>query len=556
MRIRQLSIRNFRGIKELDWTIGARSVCLIGPNNATKTTILEAISLVLSPRWNATFSDSDFHKIDVTESIEITATICDLPDSLKPEQKYGGYLRGWNSGKGVIDEPGYEDKECLTVRLKVDKTLEPEWHVINDRAEIRIGARERAKFGVSRVGSFVDRDLTWGKGAALARVTESTNSIDFAGISRGAYDAVSRTDLRELESAAAEVEDMSKRYGVKPDFSFHARLNIDSVSIAAGALALHDENVPVRQYGLGSKRLVTLAMQKEVTDQGTILLIDEIEHGLDPYRLRSLVRLLRDDLCPQTENRSKLGQVFSTSHSPIAVVESDATELHVVRNNDGRTQVLQIPGELQAFVRSHPEALLAPRIVVCEGKTELGLLIGIDVKWTDDSGGAGMTYHGVFPIFGGGSTARGYAEKLKTLGYMVLLFVDGDVEIDSATLQEKGIETLVWADNFSTEKRVFFDLPSEAIIDMVKYAMEHNSCFRAMFLDQFSDIEELSARLDDNSTALDTRTFLANAADRSKAFKRIDHGERLGRRISQSLDSIPETDLFKKLASIRKWIVS
>ncbi len=89
MRIRHLSIKNFRGIKELDWTIEARNVCLIGMNDATKSTILDAIELVASPRWNPSISDSDFYNSEVEQAIVITATFGEFPKDLRGIDKFG-----------------------------------------------------------------------------------------------------------------------------------------------------------------------------------------------------------------------------------------------------------------------------------------------------------------------------------------------------------------------------------------------------------------------------------------------------------------------------------
>jgi putative ATP-dependent endonuclease of OLD family len=51
MRIVSLSIERFRCIEKLDWKIDGRSACLIGQGDSGKTTILDAIDFVLSPRW-------------------------------------------------------------------------------------------------------------------------------------------------------------------------------------------------------------------------------------------------------------------------------------------------------------------------------------------------------------------------------------------------------------------------------------------------------------------------------------------------------------------------
>lgn len=72
MRVRQLSIENFRGIRRLDWTlpVGQRLITLIGPGDSGKSTILEAVHLLLGDRWSVSFSDVDFFNVDPATPIQ------------------------------------------------------------------------------------------------------------------------------------------------------------------------------------------------------------------------------------------------------------------------------------------------------------------------------------------------------------------------------------------------------------------------------------------------------------------------------------------------------
>ena len=107
MKIRNISIRNFRGIQNLDWNITNPVNCLIGPGDSTKSTILDALEFVLFPHWNLVFSDTDFFNCDITATIELACAIAQLPNEIMALDKYGEYLRGWNSTDGVIDEPDH-----------------------------------------------------------------------------------------------------------------------------------------------------------------------------------------------------------------------------------------------------------------------------------------------------------------------------------------------------------------------------------------------------------------------------------------------------------------
>ena len=60
MKIKHIAIKNFRGIKKLDWKVTGDFICLIGTGDSTKSTILDAIECALTPKWNYVFEDTDF----------------------------------------------------------------------------------------------------------------------------------------------------------------------------------------------------------------------------------------------------------------------------------------------------------------------------------------------------------------------------------------------------------------------------------------------------------------------------------------------------------------
>lgn len=89
MKIKYIKIERFRGIRELEWRVGGDFVCLVGPGDSTKTTILDAVEFALSPRWNIPFDDSDFYDADTIAPIVITVTVGELPEEFKSDAKYG-----------------------------------------------------------------------------------------------------------------------------------------------------------------------------------------------------------------------------------------------------------------------------------------------------------------------------------------------------------------------------------------------------------------------------------------------------------------------------------
>lgn len=66
MRITRLHIENFRSIRNLDIELGGTTV-FIGPNDAGKSAILDAVRIVLSRRWGQRgtgFTENDIHRPD------------------------------------------------------------------------------------------------------------------------------------------------------------------------------------------------------------------------------------------------------------------------------------------------------------------------------------------------------------------------------------------------------------------------------------------------------------------------------------------------------------
>ena len=117
MKLRHLKINNFRGIRELDWEIKQDMICLIGPGDSTKSTILDAIEYVLTPSWTLPISDLDFYQLEVETSIEITAVLTGLPTQFIQEDKFGLFLGFWNQQEGLHCEEKNGDEKALVVKL-------------------------------------------------------------------------------------------------------------------------------------------------------------------------------------------------------------------------------------------------------------------------------------------------------------------------------------------------------------------------------------------------------------------------------------------------------
>jgi hypothetical protein len=575
MDVKRLKIRHFRGINRLDWNVAGRLVCLVGPGDSTKSTILEAVELALTPRRSVSFDDADFYNADTRNPILIELTVGEVPSDLLSLDKFGYLIRGCNGSPEIRDEPQEDDEALLTIRLGVDETLEPTWFVVNDRHPEgkRISAFDRAKFGVSRIGDYVDWQLSWGQGSALTRLMEQKEDVRsvLASARRHAKASLNTDELPLLKQSAKNAETIGKKLGVaaRSEAGFVPHLDVRSVSIGASILALHDGPIPLRQAGLGTSRLLTMGLQHEAGRTGGITLIDEIERGLEPHRLRRLLHVLRTGTrlqeTPGADNTDDTAnQFFLTTHSPVALCELEPADLRVVRSENGVTDIKRPDDVLRPLLRTNPDAFLARKVIVCEGKTEIGFCRALDARWSD--AGNSFAYVGAALADGQGNTnGPAAAVSFASLGYRTAFFGDSDKPLnpDETTLNGAGICTVVWAGGVSIEERVAIDLPWDGFVAMARLALDEHGedHVQAKLALQFGcqprevpiDPIEWRTLLSDEAAV---RTAFAKAAKAEKAawFKRVDRAEKLGELVIRHWDDIVEKPLGAGIRQLKGWV--
>ena len=485
MRIVLLSIKNFRGIRSLEWSPPPGVTCLVGRGDSGKTTILDAIELALLPRYRAQFVDSDFHGGATSEPIEIRVTVVDLPEELLRQNKFGLELQGWSPDQELHDEPEDEDTLALTVRLTVDEALEPIWHVVNGRNEEGrvIGPRDRGAIGAVRLGDASARQLSWVSGSSLARVSDSPDAIG-AALSkayRNAWEAVSELEFEDLTRIAVEAGKWGTQYGSHADLPLGVGLEPRNLNIGAGSLTLRQSTgVSASALGTGSRRLLGLAIQRQAVGKSVVSLVDEVEAGLEPHRLRHVLREL------QTSSH----QALLVSHSPVAIAELGTSGLAIVRKrDDGTVEVRRPQDSLQGVVRAMPEALLGRRVIVCEGKTEYGMGRALVAHW-DKQQTSPLATMGTVLAPGDGSEAPRRAAALQELGYETIYWADGDVVTNPSLseLRGLGVATVIWDGSMNTEQRLMEDATEALLQELWDIAVDER--------DAMSVSNQLSAMLD------------------------------------------------------------
>lgn len=582
MRIVEVEIKNFRGIKLMPpWTPSAGVNCLIGPGDSTKTTILDAIELCLYPRAYFLADDSDFFNLDVEEPIRIIVTLTDLPVVFTALDRYGSFLRGWNEKKKQIeDEPKKAEDEqsenpnyALSIALEIDKSLEGRWSIFNERIASSGGDppsiryKDVEQLATSRLGRYADRHLGWGRNSILARIANNGGKFtaQLADARRAAKTAFQKGDQTAFEETAKKAENLSKTFAVPVQKGYRADLDLDASTISSGGIALHDGGLPLRRLGTGSSRLIVAALQ-HAAGSPNISLIDEIENGLEPHRIARLLRHLKTP----HESATAPPQVFLTTHSPTVIRELSVGEIFAVRSRDGQTTLLSVLEKsvdqetAQKHLRAQPEAFLTPRVVVGEGRTELGLVRGLDDWWSKNNSES-LALRGIVPIDGGGKDAAPQiCVTLLDLDYCAFLLHDTDEAPNPGLLdqvKQKGGIIEGWQGNCSTEERIFLDVPWETVCKLVDYARKCNGDDSVLegirkAAGAFTHLTITSLDYSAWVDSSDIRQILGRAAKAKKTswFKDITRGECVGSIIGPCLKEISKTPLATSLKLLRDWI--
>lgn len=561
MRLRRLEIQNFRGVKSLDWRHIAETSVLVGPGDSGKSTILDAIERVLSPKWNVAFDDTDFWDLNAEVTIVVRATITDLAPSFYRDSKFGLLLHAFDETRGEATRADGSDDEvhALVVELRVNASLEPVWNVVDaDGATHPFMARDREALGMLRVGGYVDQHLGWGKGSVLTRLTDTGDAVGavLADATRQVRWGLKTEGLEKLTAAAQKVESLGKNLGVALKNALVPNLDASALSVAAGALSLHEGKVPTRRAGLGTRRLLAVAMQREAAAQSGLTIVDEFEHGLEPHRIRRLLRVLRGRV-PESNDLAK-GQLILTTHSPTVLHELEANEVAVTRRvADGAVTVQSLPTAVEYVLKRTPEALLARRVIVAEGATEVGLCDALDEAWTIDTGGS-FGYRGVVVVDGGGGTQPAeISGNLATLGYDVALLIDSDAKAKVG--KARGVAVLAWPGGLCTEQRLAADLPVAALTQMAAVADERGGRGVRDALANELKVPRSALKEGDPSMWIDVvgaaafRTAFGNVAKRKSQswFKCRDQGAFLGRLVAEHWSAITTTSTYEVITKLK-----
>lgn len=472
-KLEHLRINHFRGIENFEQRFDTGITCIIGRGDSGKSTILDAIAYLFAQSWSIRLNDSDFYSCDTSQPIIIEGTVTGFPEEFL--KKYDNHLRGITP-EGVIVEDmespdAVEAEPALSIRLTVGKDLEPQWTVVsyNGVEPTVIKAVDRGELNVFAVSDYTDRHFSMNKGNPLYSLYKQLNGTAFEDTDNAVLDVVRNAKAAfdakvgdSFDAVIGKVKEIAGQLGITLN-EMKAMLDHRDIAINENKVSIHEDGIPFRLKGKGSKRLLSLAIQLALTEPSGVILIDEIEQGLEPDRVMHLVNVL----AKKTDR-----QIIITTHSNNVMVEIPCSSLYVMRN--GARGLLHVAGDLEGCIRKMPEAFFAARVLVCEGATEVGFCKAINTKRIAE-GRISASCKGVCFADGTGNNLAAYAPGFRELNYPTALFCDSDakdINEKKSEFREKGVEVIDSEDKFSIEEQIFKDVSWDTVKELIPLAIQ------------------------------------------------------------------------------------
>jgi putative ATP-dependent endonuclease of the OLD family len=414
MKITRLLIKNFRGVRVASLLFPNHTV-LIGDNNTGKSTVLEALDLVMGPDrlsrpspvdehdfyLGAYLNDDEGADAELQPRIIVEATVTGLSEEQRTH--FNAHIEWWDTAKNSLYvepdaagldtaptipalrvtfigryDPLEDDFEGRTFfATSLEEGIEPEFFSKRDK--------QRCGFLYLRSIRTGTRALSLERGSLLdiiLRLKEIRPKMWEETLSTLADFDVGSDPEAGLSGILESIDTALKKYvprewGARPHLrvSRLTRQHLREVISAFIATGEGEHAAPYYRQGNGTINMLLLAMLSQIAaeKQNVIFAMEEPETAIPPYAQKRIVH----------ELRKLSAQSIVTSHSPYVLEEYSIDEVLVLnRTKEGElTQAsVTLPASVkqkryrQEFRTRFCEALLSRRVLVAEGATEAAAL--------------------------------------------------------------------------------------------------------------------------------------------------------------------------------------
>lgn len=413
MKVRQLTMKNFRSVAEGTLLFSDHTL-LLGGNSVGKSTVCEALDLLLGPerlRRTSSVDEHDFHERRYLDGegnpipIELEVVLTDLTDDLV--LRYRNHVEYWDEEEeallGETDQP--EDADSATtlpaLRIAFRAAYDPEedefvaeTYFVSPPSEdgdrlTRVSSADKRSFGfiylrALRTGT---RALSLERGSLLDIIIRLQDS-DRSKMWESTLHALETLDppiheIPQLQSVLHSIDNRIRQFvglsASEPALGlFSSALTRESLrrTITLFGASKHSEVlVPYWRLGSGVVNAMVFSLLTFIGElkHNVIFAMEEPELAIPPHTQRRIVQFMRNSV----------DQAILTSHSPFIVEQFSPEQVLVLSRSSGKTlsgRRLHISGikakTFRGGIRRHfAEAMLGRGVLCVEGVSDSDVLV-------------------------------------------------------------------------------------------------------------------------------------------------------------------------------------
>jgi len=420
VQVVRLKIQNFRGVRDARMYFDGHTL-LVGPNNVGKSTICEALELVLGPerlRRRPPLDEFDFYNSRYLEKgeegepkaipLRIEVVLIGLTDEIA--SRCASHVEFWDHeasdtlGEGALDAVDRDTVEkCLRLETvgrydPEEDEFEAETYFSHSPDEVS-GRPRRVTVSVKRlIGFLYLRTIRTGSRAlSLERGSLLDVVLRAAGVRTKLWEqTISRLrdldppiedEAAELVKVLAAIEERLGQY-VQIEPGSATKLYVSQLTrehlrkTVSFFLRMSKDQAPVPFHEVGSGTLNTLVLAllsfiADMKEDNVIFAMEEPEIALPPHTQRRVA----DYLLGETT------QCFVTSHSPYIIERFELSQVRVLRRpsagqlNADEVSLAGLKSKAyRKYARRISETMLGRGVIVAEGITEVTALYALAEK--------------------------------------------------------------------------------------------------------------------------------------------------------------------------------
>lgn len=424
--IKSLSIQGFKKFQNFKINFNEHVNILVGENAAGKSTILEAIKLVLNQEYKHSdksalkdlFNQENIKNFEKNPSKETLPKISiELEFNLDPSSKYAKDYYGEDNVNKRVRKEGYG----IYFECSYDEDLDPEAEQSISEKKIPL---EYYTLKWKTFGGQPYQTTKHPLNFIFINTSERSSGSIFNYYNKTLF--ISRYDeldkIRSKNAFRQKLEEIFKELNLKP-LSENREFAIDTRKVTLeNVLYILENSIPLENQGSGMESLIKTQIALDKTNNLNLILLEEPENHLSPSSLDKML----SEIITNKEN----SQIIITTHSNTIASRLDLRRVIWI-NNDQTYSLDNIDEKVAAYFMKLPsnsflELLLSNKLFLVEGASEYLLLPRFYKQIT----GEDFASSGISIISCNGLTYKYYLEIIKHTKKQVAVITDNDEDED------------------------------------------------------------------------------------------------------------------------------